>query len=350
MKNLTVKKVALGLFLAGYAASSAFALDARTSAAISGNAPLLKAVADGAKEHTLTVRVSTDANGDTLIGNRAAKVGDYIVIKFNVEDKDGDLDTGKIKDTLKVFTKKNASDSWTDIGTLTDLVATNDGEKGQISFKIDSQFSGAKFIGFRLLERTDFGLPYTGKWLQVNDIWARNEGPSVVNPSNPEDPTNSGPADPGAADPSTEPHGPGDTHADNGHGPIVTGLEAVGIFKVNTDGVIDKSVNYAKDGAPAPVYGEKFAAVAWEDADNNSLIDNDETEITTNYSFVWHLAGVYENVEADVAELTAGVENGEATNSLITLGSADGSVKHNSLYAEAYKAGAQGYSLKVETN
>ncbi|OCG23106.1 hypothetical protein [Gilliamella sp. App4-10] len=344
MKNLTIKKVALGLFLAGYAASSAFALDA-TTAAINGNAPVLKSAA-GAADHTVAVRVATDAEGNNLIGNRAAKVNDYVVIKFNVDDKDGDLDTGKIKDTLKVYIKRDVNDPWTEIANLSDLVATNNDENGQISFKLDNQFRGAQKIGFKLLERTDFGLPYAGKWLQVNDIWAQNSSPMVEEPADPNAPESTGPADPGST---TELHGPGDTTVDNGYGPVASGVETVGIFKV-VNGVPDKSVNYANAGAPAPVYGETFAAIAWDDADQNNALDSGETEITTNYTFAWHLAGSYEGVDADVEEITQGVTNGEATNSVITLGSADGAAKHNALYSSAYKAGAQGYKLKVITN
>ncbi|OCG69348.1 hypothetical protein A9G43_01150 [Gilliamella sp. Occ3-1] len=345
MKNLTIKKVALGLFLAGYAASSAFALDATTQSVIMGNAPTLKANS-ASNDHTLTVGITSDAAGNSPIGNRAAKVGDYIFIKFNLYDEDGDIDNQQIKDTLTVFVKKNGT--WNQITTLSNLDASNNQQTGdgEVHFQIDSNFIGAQQIGFRILERTDFGLPYVGNWLQVNDIWAAGVTPNTK-PADPNDPDANAPTDPDDGT-NGNTHGPGSIENGSGHGPIVSDGVRVGIFKIDANGTVDKTVNYTAANAPALNYGEKFEAIVWDDVDNNENIDPGETDLTNSYTYKWYLDGTYENVTADPAELTGNNLSGQ-DNRQITLGDQSGG-KNNSIYAAAYKAGAQGYHLKVEAN
>ena len=65
MKNLTIKKIAFGLLLAGYASSSAFALVATTSEPIQGSAPVLSKVNGDAKDHTVSVTFTSDSAGTT---------------------------------------------------------------------------------------------------------------------------------------------------------------------------------------------------------------------------------------------------------------------------------------------
>ncbi|MWP61476.1 hypothetical protein [Gilliamella sp. Pas-s25] len=340
MKNLTIKKVALGLFLAGYAASSAFALDATTSSVINGNAPVLKAIDSTAVEHTLTVRVTTDEAGTNPIGQRAAKVGDYVVIQFRLEDADGDTDGGQIKETLKVFARK--ASGWETINKNNiGVTEARNGTTARVSFKITSDFLGAEKIGFKLLERTDFGVPYTNKWLEINDIWAA--GNPHAAPTNPADPTappsdSSRPNDPIAdSNAANSDHGPGDTIADNGHGPITTDDVEIGIFKVDGNGNVDKNVNYALSSAPAPKYGETFQAIVWTDGNiGDGVRDANATDLT-GYTFVWTLDGSYEGVDATAAKLDEVQDHPEQ----IVLG------PNNSIYNSAYKAGAQGYNLKV---
>ncbi|OCG68364.1 hypothetical protein A9G41_00690 [Gilliamella sp. Nev5-1] len=359
MKNLTIKKIAFGILLAGYASSSAFALDAKTTSLISGNKPILTAQKDGAQDHTLTVRITSDEEGKNQIGNRAAKTGDYIVIKFNVSDADGDLDTGKIKDTLKVYIKKSTG-AWSEITNLDSLKATNDGAKGQISFKIDNSFIGANYVGFKLLERTDYGLPYANQWLQVNDIWAKGSAPSVVDPIKPDDPENTPPEGLGP-DPETEKHGPGDVTGDDGFGPIGSEKLRVGIFLVE-GGAPNKAKNYANTSKPdltlVPTYGDKFAAIVWEDNDGNGVVDANELEVTDSYQFEWRLDGEYEGVKAGGSSansytlpLTRGASSSKdlGNNDLYTLGALTPGAKHNSIYATRFKAGAQGFNLRVNT-
>lgn len=353
MKKMTVKKIALSLFLAGYAASGAFAdvISAQTNNPIQGNAPILTANKANAVDHTVTLRVTKDPEGNTQIGEGVkAQVGNYIVIKYKLKDIDGDLDNETIVKTLKVYTKKNDNDTWTEQTSITPTVTSN-AEDGTISFQITSGFVGAKKIGFDILERTEFGLPYANKWLQVTNIWDLTHNPNVTDPTDLTKPTTTGPTDPGTGD-----HGTGDGDKDNGEGPVIGKDTLVGIFKYTDGGSLDTTVDYATENV-TPKYGDKFGAIVWAEGDTtkNGKYDQGETLLTDSYEFNWTLAGKYTGPDgsetaANTSELLGGTDTVTGKNDTIQLGSTDtGTSKHNSLYSSSYKAGAQGYNLKVET-
>lgn len=345
MKNLTIKKIAFGLLLAGYASSSAFAtLTATTNDYIQGSAPVLSKLNGDVTAQTVTVTFTTDSAGNTEIGaNDNVKVGDWMKISYRLLDKDGDVDTKSIQESLTVFTRtKDASGNygdWKPIGAsdlksiTTKSEANTDGvQLGYIIFQIDDQFAGADQIGFKLQESTDFGAPNKNHWLNVSDVWS-SAAPVVTNPGE----------DAPATPPST-PAGPGDQAP--GKGPIVSDTFKVGIFKYGEDGKLDTKVDYAAAGATNPKYGDKFGAVVWNDADKNGSIDDGELIKTSAYTFKWTLDGDYEGVLAtdDVLEATKTIADGDT----IYLGSE--TANHNSIYNTTYKAGAQGYRLKVTTN
>lgn len=361
MKNLTVKKIALGLILAGYGASSAFAsMTATTKATIIGNAPVMHAV-DSTAQHTMTLRIYQKGNANALVGEgNKVKVGDIVKITFDLKDADGDVDKAKIKETFKVYTKKDKNSDWVD--QTSTLVADTfksetSGERGTITFVIPKSFSGAEFIGYKLLERTEFGAPYANQWLQVTDIWDKDHNPHTTAPTDETDPLGTGPKDDEGA--GTVDAGPGDIDKNNGEGPIIEeGITKVGIFKVDSsNGQVDPAVNYAKiaDTTPSPKYGDKFVAAVWDDENNNDIVDTANNEVLkrTGYTYTWKLTGTYEGIAADPdTELTA-VNNGAGENKdTLQLGAATEGTKHNTLYvsskADAYKAGAQGYKLIVE--
>lgn len=345
MKNLTIKKIAFGLLLAGYASSSAFAtLTATTNDYIQGSAPVLSKLNGDVTAQTVTVTFTTDSAGNTEIGaNDNVKVGDWMKISYRLLDKDGDVDTKSIQDSLTVFTRtKDASGNygeWVDLtadklkSITTKSEANTDGvQLGYIIFQIDDKFAGVDQIGFKLQERTDFGAPNKNHWLNVSDVWS-SAAPVVTNPGE----------DAPATPPST-PAGPGDQAP--GKGPIVSDTFKVGIFKYDEHGNLDTKVDYAAAGATNPKYGDKFGAVVWNDADKNGSIDDGELIKTSAYTFKWTLDGDYEGVLAtdDVLEATKTTADGDT----IYLGSE--TANHNSIYNTTYKAGAQGYRLKVTTN
>ncbi|MCX8648802.1 hypothetical protein J3U21_00430 [Gilliamella sp. B2776] len=341
MKNLTIKKIAFGLLLAGYASSSAFAtLHATTNEVIQGNAPVLSKINGDTVEHTVTVTFTTDAAGTTSIGNNDnVKVGDYLKISYNVLDKDGDADNGNIKDTLTVYVRAKKDDGsfndWKAIAakdlkglSFTAAANVNGVQSGSIIFEIDDQFAGADQIGFKLQERTEFGLPNSNKWISVSDVWS-SANPVV-----------------GGEEPDSLPDtsvGPGEPTI--GKGPIVSSTFKVGIFKYDATDKLDTTVNYAKAGATNPKYGDKFGAVVWNDADKNDNIDSGELVKTSAYTYQWKLIGDYQSTAA-VDEVLAS-DTTTAEGDTIYLGSK--SANNNSIYNTNYKAGAQGYKLFVET-
>ena len=341
MKNSTIKKIAFGLLLAGYASSSAFALVATTNGLIQGNAPVLSKVNGDAKDHTVSVTFTSDSAGTTEIGaNENVKVGDYMKISYKVLDKDGDTDQGQVLDSLKVFTRtKDSSGNFGAWQPVTDLKTTfnpgtneNGVQSNSIIVEIDDRFAGVDQIGFQLQERTEFGLPNKNEWLSISDVWS-SELPEVSTGDTAPD---SLPSDP---------KGPGDQAP--GKGPIVSDTFKVGIFKYD-EGKLNTDVDYAAAGATNPKYGDKFSAIVWNDADKNGSIDDGELIKTSAYTFKWKLDGEYESVAAVDEDLTNGVTKTTSEGDTIYLGSE--TANHNSIYNTTYKAGAQGYRLKVTTN
>ena len=344
MKNLTIKKIAFGLLLAGYASSSAFAtLHATTNETIHGNAPVLSKINGDVADHTITVTFTTDAAGNNNIGaNDNVKVGDYMKISYKLLDNDGDVDNGNIKDSLTVYIRQKDSagnyGAWTPIAgadlqglSFTTAQSVNGVQSGSIIFEIDDKFAGADQIGFKLQERTEFGLPSTNQWLSISDVWS-SELPQVSTDGTEPDGLPS------------DPKGPGDQAP--GKGPIISDTFKVGIFKYDANDQLDTSVNYAKAGATNPQYGDKFGAVVWNDADRNDSIDSGELIKTSAYTYKWTLDGTYLDTNATTDELASSTTT--AQGDTIYLGST--TANHNSIYNTAYKAGAQGYHLRVETN
>ncbi|KDN11033.1 hypothetical protein [Gilliamella sp. Imp1-1] len=326
MKNFTIKKVALGLFLAGYAASSAFALDAAyTKHAIEGNAPVLYSRPDSITPQSLNVKFASDDKGQNLLGkDDKINVGNYMVISYDLRDEDGDEDTGQILDSLTLSV--NVGDNLKDY-SKDDLETSR--EKGKIVIKLDDKFAGATRIGFTLQEKTEFGLPNVGKWIRVGNIWnaqkpESNEEKDKLTPPGKNNPT--GPS-------------PDDEDLPVVPGPIISPDFKLAIYKVGDNGVpgnIDYSIVESDDTIPR--YGEKFVV---------KVLNNNGDDFTSSFKFEWKLKGKYGGVDAQDDEvLTEGTT--------IVLGAEkdnDGKWKqtHNSMYDSVYKAGAQGYNLQVNT-
>lgn len=354
MKHLSIKEAALGLFLLTYVPSGVFALESGTTAQyIKGNPPVLKANNnESTSEHTVTITVSTDAAGNTVIGNRAAKVGDYIVLTYTVVDADGDQDLGAIKEQLKVFYKDISENKWVDVTSK--ITKETPAEGNRISFKITDDFAGVSKIGFQLLESTKYGVPNTNKWLLTTDIWSTN-GPNVVN--NDEENDSNNPKNPGE-DNGNAPYGPGVVTAGSGNGPIESNNLNIGIFKYNkATSTIDRTINYAESTSQVvPKYGDTFKVVVWIDKDQgiSKKFDANDVDITTSYQYKWTLSGTYEQIKAIEDNELPGTSSSvhpieNKIRDIITLGSTKDDVKHNSMYPSSYLAGAQGYNLVVST-
>ena len=356
MKKLAINKIALSLFLAGYAASSAYAITpATTTNAVQGSAPVMWSKA-GTVAHTMTVRISNNATGTTAIGNgEKAKVGDYIHIFYNLKDVDGDQDpvtARKVAGTLKVWMKLDrVNGAWQEVTDITGtaIAYETNGEEGHISFQISNSMAGAEQIGFQLQERTEFGSPDHGKWLNVADIWSNTNNPGTGDDR---------PNDPGTGD-----EGPGDPDPDNPVGPVeLPGATALGIFKYKADGSVDLAVNLATTGNTdedsTPMYGDKLAAIVWMNNSGGTVSNapnftgsTPDMNKSSAYSYTWHLDGTYEGDAAPAAAISFGLGR-DSTHGygMIELGDRSATVKHNLKYSMGTKAGLQGYKLKVTAN
>lgn len=369
MKNSTISKFILGLFLIGFMTSSVFAaLENVTKNVIHGNKPVIYQVTDPTIAHTLTVRVTKDEAGTVDAGVETIKVDQYIHIKYKLQDKDGDIDTKKddanssvVMPTLKVFINGPKMEEGKTVYEWREVTLDNapkfkiENGIAIITFQIDLKFIGATKIGFKLLERTEYGVPYVNNWLNVTDILSIQDpyvrtaiaSNGTVDKSGPDLTTLRG-----EVDKVKHEFGPGDPYRWNGIYPVESKLVKAGIFKYNDQDKLDKKVNYAptkpEANPPIPKYGDKFGVVVWLDNDDNDLPDEKELDFTENYDYAWYLVGTYEEVKAAVAPLTfaQGISNDYRS---IRLGSTSGK-DHNKIYAteaNGYKAGAQGYNLSV---
>lgn len=366
MKKLAIKKVALSLFLAGYAASSAYALEpAITQNSIEGSKPVIwsKGITTGgtAVERSLTVRISNDTTGATSLGNNEkAKVGNYIHIFYDLVDADGDEDSADddkraVLNTLTVFAKIGTSSTWTEISDITKDFAVN-GQEGHIFFKISPSMAGATKIGFKLEEITPYGAPRENEWLWVSNIWD-----GTTTPGHGSNPT----------DPGSDPHGPGDKDPDIPEGPIeYPGATMLGIFKYTSTGSVDFTDNLAASSSTTPKYGDKLAAVVWLKANSSSTSTTPnftsspggDTNQSASYTFTWSLEGTNSAAggsQTAAANTLVGVAAGDPDASsegygVIKLGDSAGG-KHNTVYnglngGSDYVAGIQGFKLKVTAN
>lgn len=370
MKILSMKKVALGLLLAGYAASSAYAADnqATTSNTIVGNAPVIssKNNIDG----RFTVHITSDSEGNTFLTEGSSpEVNHYIHIYYKLNDTDGDTDSNNsVLGTLRVFMKKVGAEGWKTV-TFPEgaLKAKYEGEEGHISFQITSDMVGAEKIGFQLQEITTYGAPRENRWLTVANIW--NAGtptnPPGITGKLPDDDSqigtiigsnDDGPGGQGGEDPKSLPSGPiVDEH-----------LMKLGIFKYDATGAIDYAVNLADPSsgtgdAATPKYGDKLAAVLWlkNDSSNTSSsphFDSGDADLSNSYKFIWYVSGSTNEDSAKETETTASEDSTKLVGELADpSGKGHGTFElgpNNSVYSSlnggaGYKAGIQGFKLNV---
>ncbi|WP_392560966.1 hypothetical protein RHO12_07120 [Orbus sturtevantii] len=220
MKTLTIKKIALGLLLAGYAAGSAFALNATTSLDVLGTAPVIngKSTTPSTSDNSIDVQIY---HGSTKLSTGSKwSVGDRIKLIFKANDADGDTDVLRSADSVRFSYLKNGS--WTAsylTGSSRQGTASDDGVDltgyQVVEWAIPAGAVNATQIGFIIQPFTVFGSPDRNNWLSISDI--TNSGtsgdggsvtPPVIPPVNPPDGGTGGGEH---GDGSTGPVQPGDT-------------------------------------------------------------------------------------------------------------------------------------------
>ena len=167
MKNLTIKKVALGVMLAGYAASSAFALTATTSNTIKGHPPLVSH--DGtATSPVAGINVTVLDSGGTQKTTGALALGDTLVISYDLYDADGDTEDGTAKETAStavIFIKKGTGGSWAALPSSAVTTAA-----GSLKWTLGNEAIGVSQIGYKIQAKTTFGDPIVGSWVTGDNI------------------------------------------------------------------------------------------------------------------------------------------------------------------------------------
>ncbi|WP_392552673.1 hypothetical protein RHO14_02075 [Orbus wheelerorum] len=176
MRTLTIKKIAFGILLAGYAASSAFALNSTTTNNTGGLAPFInaKSMPDSITDNSIDVQVYRGSTKLTT-GSQWA-VGDRIKLVYKVSDGDGDSDLLRTADSINFTYLKNGS--WTTsylapnskrIGTSSDdgVDLTN---FQVVEWTIPASAVNSTQIGFIIQPFTLYGSPDRNNWLSITDI------------------------------------------------------------------------------------------------------------------------------------------------------------------------------------
>lgn len=324
MKNLTIKRIALGLMLAGYTASGAFAaLTATTTNTILGRAPFVNAPSVNPLTPDYTgnkVDITVKRGGTILTATDPWQTGDIVELKYKTVDEDGDQEGTPLGTANSVKFAYLKGTTWTYVSPTTTATGT-------VTWAIPTAAVGATDIGFAIRPTTEFGLPAVNNWVTgtISGAAAPSDGGNTVNPTDP-----------------ASPSGPGTTPVAPGVGPIIpsTNSYTIEIYEstVAAGGVITYgTVNLAAAGATvAPQIG-KIYAVKVMDTTVTPAVD-----ATATFNYTWTLDGTYGAVNALTTTLpvVAGT----------TITGVAHELKVNSNYSTTYKAGAQGFSLKVTTN
>ncbi|MDF7670026.1 hypothetical protein PT276_02200 [Orbaceae bacterium ESL0721] len=338
MKSLTIKKVALGVFLAGYAASGAFALTATTNNSIQGNAPGLASPGADPISGKVTNSIRSTIVKSTIDG-QVSRIGDQVRFEFVTVDKDGDTPAANPKKgsagsegTFSVLYRKNGT--WVEADPTSYTYEAN----GKILFTLGKDAGGADKIGYKIAAKTQYGDPNIGNW-----IFGPTLGADTANIGGSEPDANNGSAANENKDKDlggTGGTGDKDSNANGPFNPIPSDGVSGAIFRVNAAGLTADN-NYSSNTAN-PKLGETFKLVVWDDANTNYAVDSGETTfVPTNIQ--WTAAGG--NAAANGAS-AADVDLVGQTTDTIVLPALNSDVA-TWFGGKTPEAGIQGFKLKV---
>ncbi|MBC9131591.1 hypothetical protein FcAc13_09780 [Frischella sp. Ac13] len=350
MKNLTLKKVAIGLLLAGYSISGAYAANSITTGIIKGRAPLVNAknkttaVYD---KNSITVKLF-DKNDNAVAQANTVTNGYKIRIYFNVVDQDGDKDSLQLTaKTIKFGYNKLKQDRsrefvWVASGSVgTD----NDGDYAQWIIPQDAVGS---HIYYEILANTDFGNPSVASQYVYGDVFKSDDAGLKDNSGDTPAATNVGS---GSTDiPSIT----------NGEIGLDSDSYTIELYAISVNsGVITYSAN-SIGANDSPVVGLLYAPKVTSTEITNA-------DITNQFKFEWNLvdfttnrqdivnSGQPANVptpsQPDITQLDAvnarQSSGGQQIEGLYYQIPVNGLVSANGQTVQNLVAGAQGYKLKV---
>ena len=349
MKKLTLKQVALGLLIAGYSISGAYAADTVSTQTdfILGHAPLVNSVikSQSFTDNSVDIKV-LDASGNQIADNAAVKNGYTIQLTYKVADQDGDTDPDQATaNTVKfAYMKRNTTDYiWVTAGSPT----TGANGEVTVSWTIPAAAIGSK-IYYAVIPKTKYGNPnQSTKEVYGNVFKNAAAGSRDVNQSGTNIPNDG--VDSGTGGGQT-PIVPDETIKPNENTFAIKIYEAT----INNGAV---AMNTELNASSKPEVGKTYAAKVT--LDQGSIQD-----ITTQFKYTWSLVDFDGDKIGDPSLTSQQVDNVQAstvnyqddvsssaqavTNIAYTIPVNDQVKKADGSAVTGLYAGAQGYKLKVE--
>ncbi|MDF7668064.1 hypothetical protein PT273_09445 [Orbaceae bacterium ESL0727] len=329
MRNLTIKKVALGVFLAGYAASSAFAapLVSTTTNTIVGNLPALSTKGTDPLSNSPTWTIHSSIVSSTVSG-QVGYIGDKILFEFVTTDVDGDTPAATpAKDSLGsegtfrvMYYKDNA---WVEASDDSYNYVAN----GKIEFTLKNDAGGASKIGYKIQAKTQYGAPRDGLWISGDTLAA----------AAPTTPSTTPPTNPGTG-------GTGDGGVDGPKHPVPSVTAKKGIFK--SGGPYTKTDNYADptNTTLTPKLAETYELVYWDDKTPGTDGDFEATDQRFTPSTIqWQVVGG--NAAANGGYAATATDLTGQTAATIALPALNSGT--DSWFTTKPEAGVQGFKLQV---
>ena len=350
MKKLTLKQVALGLLIAGYSISGAYAADTVSTQTdfILGHAPLVNStmIPQSFSQNSVDIKV-LDASGIQIADNAAVRNGYTIQLTYKLADQDGDTDPDQATaNTVKfAYMKRNTTDYiWVTAGSPT----TGANGEVTVSWTIPAAAIGSK-IYYAIIPKTKYGNPNQSTKEIYGNVFKKTDAGS-------RDVTQTG---------TNIPNDGVDSGTGGGLGPDVPGdgtikpnenTFAIKIYEATiNNGAV--AMNTELNASSKPEVGKTYAAKV-------TLDQGGIQDITTQFKYTWSLVDFDGDKIGDSSLTSQPVDNVQAstvnyqddvsssaqavTNIAYTIPVNDQVKKADGSAVTGLFAGAQGYKLKVE--
>ena len=347
MKKLTLKQVALGLLIAGYSISGAYAADTVSTKTdfILGHAPLVNSTVkpESFTKNSVDIKV-LDASNNQIADNAAVKNGYTIQLTYKLADQDGDTDPDQATaNTVKfAYMKRNTTDYiWVTAGSPT----TGANGEVTVSWTIPAAAIGSK-IYYAVIPKTKYGNPnQSTKEVYGNVFKSADAGSRDVTQTGTNIPNDGVDSGTGGQTPNV----PDDTIKPNENTFAIKIHEAT----INNGAV---AMNTELNASSKPEVGKTYAAKV-------TLTQNGTQDITTQFKYTWSLVDFDGDKIGDASLTSQPVDNVQAstvnyqddvsgsaqavTNIAYTIPVNDQVKKADGSAVTGLFAGAQGYKLQV---
>ncbi|WP_392558367.1 hypothetical protein [Orbus mooreae] len=336
MRNVIIKKIALGMLLAGCAASSAFALPSATTTTIKGNAPTISSTASTPTAGKVSYIVQRNDSGTwkdistyTEATDKRVRAGDRVVISFKYADTDGDESypdwtkpaSGDPQNAnpFVVYVPEASGNAKITIPANTDYSNVKLGTAGQYTYVIPAEASG-RTLAISLTPMSQYGDPWKGTTIEGN-LFATTSGGS------------GGGTGEGSTPETCE------TNPDTCIQPNINNLK-VQIVHTTNNLIYGSSTTSDVNATDNPKIGDTFKYVVIDTGNANK-------DVTANYDGAWSYAG--KNTPAASAATAQDPVANSITSATYTIGvnSLDELTLAAKNASTNYYAGGQGFQLQV---